>query len=1021
MVGDKDKYMGIFFLNSSKIYKSYFKRLVEKEKENLKNSNLEEKFNLKLWVDDVTSNPSRINLTIIILFNLLLFLIYLIPIPLLQGCDEIFDIKLNSSILTALMTVVLGLLIFSAESLRDKYSETHSVLMTESKILFITITLVFHLLFSFFETLNMLTLMGTVLIALITLLSLYKVIITLLNKTKLPKLRGQLLSKQVIESLDDEIDKRIGNNILFRFIEENNLHFKYSYFSSGETEKHFVIKATNTGIINDIDFSALKDFSDEFYNICNKNQSKNFENESNQPSYHEGNKEEKIVIYFNKLFNEKITEYNNELFTVNKEIGEEEYVRIRSIALKVFKIEKEDNANDIIKTDLMYLKDEFITSIRNGHVGKIEVLKNTYIIIAEEFLKKLKSIGGVYNSEQARNERTSINGKFEQLDWLSYDLRDILREAFDTKNELLIRLPMFIPTAITNRAIHYNDHLLFQEFVEFSKYIYKLTETADFKIKKFVIDRISMHIRDSYFYFKTAKKNKVSDLNDLFHYSKYYFKVLQDLLKDCYDNNDEYGFSKFYIRANKLSDTIIINYKEEESSKTVENINKSRLEMYYGLRSWMFWDILEEKNKNSFVFFNKIKVFDKIDLKEFIEVYINMNSNQNKSYWGRSWWEFEDLEEETSIWIKEDHYDDIYFVYQCLLLISINNYSKDNLRNPHIFTHEEIIFKIRYEKGLLKIISDYRDNFIELDSRINEETIQLLLNALENAKKKYEEFEKEKIRLAEISTNRINSFKLNFIKEFHEKAYLRELVKNYTKTYHINLDTTKEGVRPRGINKIEDKKMFIEDTNLFINEFGTNYGRGFAKSEDLDIMMKITSANKYTVINLKAFYNLINDSENLFIITNLKVYYDFFSENNNVINNWLITKKNEIESLNAFEGKFVYENKEIPIFLVRNLEQDVIYIFDKTKFGKLVQYSPRVEETVDDDLLDIFSIKVDSYSHDNKILNKILQNPPNWLIEKGDKSKQSEFLKEYVRIMIYENYEFIFDENFVGYILNFEE
>lgn len=483
MVGE-GKFMGLFF-NFAK-NKSHFKKLIEEEKKRISNGKSYTKFDFKARINDITSIPSKKSVFLIICFNILLFVAYLLPIKIPDVNIEIFDLKYYNSIISVLMTVVLGLLIFSAESLRDKYSEAHTVLLNESKILFITITLVFHLLLSFVKTINILIVLGTLGLAIITLSSLYKVIMLLSNKTEITEMRKLLLSKQVIESLDKELDKRIGINILFKFIEEKSLYFKYSYYPSDETEKYFVIKATNTGIINDINLSALEKFSDKIYNICYNNQFDYFENANTHPHHDdEGNKEKEVVIYFNKLFYEKVTEVDNELFRVSKEIGEDAFDNIKSIALNVFKIENEDNVNDNIKMDLMYLKDEFITSIRNGHVGKIEVLKDTYIFIAEEFLKKLNIMGGVYNSEQARNERTSINGKFEQLNWLSYDLRDILREAFDTKSELLIRLPMFIPTAITNRAIQYNDHLLFQEFVEFSKYIYKLAESADFKIKNF--------------------------------------------------------------------------------------------------------------------------------------------------------------------------------------------------------------------------------------------------------------------------------------------------------------------------------------------------------------------------------------------------------------------------------------------------------------------------------------------------------------------------------------------------------
>lgn len=1015
------KFAGYFFNRKNQISKSHFLRLLKEKKHELENST-EKKYNYKKWVIGVVSVPSILNLFIIICFNLILFCVYLLPFKILQVNSCYFDITQVSTIIAGLMTLVLGLLIFSAESLRDKYSESHSVLLIESKIAFITVTSILHLIFTFVAGLNGLIIVGIVGLTMSLLYSFYTVISLLTDKSKLANKRKLILSNQIIESIKLELYKRLGNNVLIEFIATQKLIYNYSYFSSEESEEYYIINATTTGTITDINLQALVKLSELIVSLCEKqnpNTSIAEETQSFFNSYQTDRK--KAIIHFNKLFYENVNEYSNQLFRISKKlIDEESFNEVKPLALSIFKIEQKENFNEIIKTDMMYIKDEFITAIRNGHTGKIEVLRNTYIFIAEEFLKTLKSIGGVYNSEQARNERNGFNTKFEQLNWLSDDLRDILKEATNTNNELIIRLPMYIPTAITNKAILYNDHLLFQEFVDFSKYLYFLTESVDFKIKKFIVDRISMHIRESIFYFYIGENRNKFTL-EILEYSKYFQKVLQDLLKSSYDNLDEYGFSKFLNRVNKLNDNLSIKYNDVNSIELVKKIQQSKLVMFYGLKSWMFWDLLENKEKSDKLFFDKLETFDDISLKDFIGVYLEINTDENDKYWGRSWWEFEKHEEETAIWSKDNYIDDIFFVYQCLVIISKNNYSEDNLPNPQIFTHKEIIFKIRYEQGLLKIISEFRDKFIKLDSRIKENTVQLFLITLEIAKKNYEEWEKSKIRLAEISTNRIKLFKSNFIKEFHKTACLRELIKNYIGSYFEFLETTIEEVQARGINQIEDKSFFIEDTNIFINDFGNNYAISFAKSEDFDIMLKILSNNQLIVINTDKFYKLIHESNNLFIITNLKGYHDYFSENNNVVSNWQITKKNDIERLNAFEGKFVYENKEIPIFLVRNLEQDGIYIFDKTKFGKLEQYSPLIEHNEKNDLIDIFSIRVDSYSHNENILKKILHSPPDWLREKGDELKQSEDLKEKVRIMIYENYEFILNEDFVGYIFTVEK
>jgi hypothetical protein len=1011
------KFAGFFLNRKNSISKSHFLRLLKKKKQEMENAT-EKNSSYKKWVKGVISIPSKLNLFIIICFNLILFCVYLLPFKILQINSYYFDITQVSTIIAGLMTLVLGLLIFSAESLRDKYSESHSVLLIESKIAFITVTSILHLIFTFVSGLNGLIIFVIVGLTIRLLYSFYTVISLLTDKSKLANKRKLILSNQIIESVKLELDKRLGNNILIEFIETQKLIYNYSYFSPEESDEFYIINATTTGTITDINLQALVKLSELIVSLCEKQNPNATIAEETQSFFnaHQTNRN-KAIIHFNKLFFENVNEYSNQLFRISKKlIDEESFEEVKPLALKIFKIENKDNFNEVIKTDMMYIKDEFITAIRNGHTGKIESLRKTYIFIAEEFLKTLKSFGGIYSSEQARNERNGFNTKFEQLNWLSDDLRDILKEATNTNNELIIRLPMYIPTAITNKAILYNDHLLFQEFVDFSKYLYFLTESVDFKIKKFIVDRISMHIRESMFYFYIGE-NRNSFTSDIIEYSKYFQKVLQDLLKSSYDNLDEYGFSKFLNRVHKLNDRVSIKYNDVKSIEIVGNIQQSNLVMLYGLKSWILWGLLEKRKERDRSFFDKIKIFETISLKDFIGVFLNINSNENDSYWGRSWWEFENHEEETVLWSKVNHIDKVFFVYQCLVIISSHKSDTSFLSNSKLFIEDSIIFDLESEGGFRKIVSDFKSKFNDLNPSIDEETIEVFLNILDKALEEYQSEERKGIREKEITIVRIEAFKNGFVNGFNNNSNIRDLFKYYTCTYNDKLDVINTDLDSFMINEIVDKRIFFSDFDLDSKEVGRNYGFDLAKSEDNDIIKKIILSQKCSLIDKDSFEKIISNNKDLFVVTNLTGYHKFFSENDNHTRKWEIDNKTGLEKLSSFEGYYNLESIKIPIFKVNFIETDLVFLFDKNRFGSLEQYSPLTNKLVNEDLTDIFGIRVDSYSKNKALITEIIDSPPDWLTKKGSVEDQINFLKENVRVMISEIYEFKLDDNFVGYVL----
>jgi hypothetical protein len=338
--------------------------------------------------------------------------------------------------------------------------------------------------------------------------------------------------------------------------------------------------------------------------------------------------------------------------------------------------------------------------------------------------------------------------------------------------------------------------------------------------------------------------------------------------------------------------------------------------------------------------------------------------------------------------------------------ISDLNYSIDNL--------VETANKIREKKDVLSILSFDVENIKEL---FDDKLIPFLKILKEKAQKKIEEIHREQ----DISLKKIDEFKEDVLKGFNESLILRDIFKYY----ELYEDKTKENFKDKlekiGINIVNDKAPFFNEWYIHYYDWGTGLGRDLAHGENSYILGKIISnCKEVNEKNIDKFLDKLNDFSNIIIFSINLDLYDFFKDSNNFIFSW--HKNSQPLNVKGFEGWYTYKDKNIPVFSIyQNKFNKQILILNKTKLGKLMQYSPLDEGENENLKKDIFYINIQSFSENKELMDNFIGKPPEWLQKIGDKQKQREHLQEKASIQIFERFEYVKDSGFQGYLLNLEK
>ena len=277
----------------------------------------------------------------------------------------------------------------------------------------------------------------------------------------------------------------------------------------------------------------------------------------------------------------------------------------------------------------------------------------------------------------------------------------------------------------------------------------------------------------------------------------------------------------------------------------------------------------------------------------------------------------------------------------------------------------------------------------------------------------------ERHKADNISQQKVQEFKKKILKTFDENACMRDI---FTKHFSAYEDKTKEHAFDRKerfeINRIYDKAAFFDEWHVSYHGWGGNYGQGLASDENSHLFNQMAECCKEIhKENFESTLARFENSDDIVIFTTTMEFWWPF-ENSKKFELW----QEGIKRLETqiFGGWYDFNGKLLPVFMIpiRRIDRSIL-IVNKAKVGKLIQWSPLNEGENEEAVEGIFYMDIQAFSENEQLMGEFLQQPLEWLKEIGNEQKQREYLRERVRIQIFEKFEYIKPDDFEGYKILF--
>jgi len=781
--------------------------------------------------------------------------------------------------------IIFALLIFIAESLRDDETKDRArVLLKESFLFPLTVAEIVGFFIFVWGDVNIWAILTPLIVALLTIASLWRLLLVLLSKSRFAKKRLQLLKDRVKRSIDSAISERFGNNILLQSLGEEKIELDYNPFSLDSDEKttRHSFYTDKAGTITDIRLNKLNEFAKLVEREANKNGFSFYKDKAKQEdttastetAVAETNATRFLLAdrqFLHKKFRDEIDQEDQTLISIEKRVikNPEVLKELTRLVKDIFVIKKRDNFSEEIKLEIDGLKDQFITAIEDKKLGKIEELVKTYISLSETFLESLNACGGGYSYEQARKERGEIIGGWNEVRWLSESIREIYIKATQSHDQEIIGDVAYLPVAIAIRAIKSGDQYVYQEFLKFPSYLYWLAlkeENED--TREFMVDRSWRHLKEmSDYYIEYQLKRKASDVDSIKKYKDFtipIFIAFQNLLKTAFDKRDFESFQAFlnkfsglyhdfephneYPSAEHLKQSLnwtqdstekeAISKKvevQEEKEKAAKDIQLKKRQVIFGLSAWIFEQYRNSPSDEALAkFYTDIANRLPSTLPELTELYASSRQFETERFWDWDNWEMIPDGGVQSI----DFHSKLDRLYCVKTLLVLKGLAEEAI-NSIVLPYSRYLAYLAEDRPNSNTLINMLDTIVANPTQWNFilpqpaiEKIPALKTLLGKAKVAQEKSEEEYLKTVKIDSDKLKEFRNKVKESFYKSGYLRPILVGFGAYKDLTSETPGVKVPSYGYNQIDEKAAFIKDWHVHYSGWGENYGQGMASSED---------------------------------------------------------------------------------------------------------------------------------------------------------------------------------------------
>ena len=673
---------------------------------------------------------------------------------------------------------------------------------------------------------------------------------------------------------------------------------------------------------------------------------------------------------------------------------------------------------DEVQMELENYKSMIKKYIEEENTFQFERYFELYFKLAEEFLNQLSK---PYSYEDAKREMPYFNSSSPLLDWLIDHIMTFFDYAKKREKDNLLKTGeldkitriRFFNYHLITLSINNKDHLFFKiGFSLWFRQLYYLSKGADpFYKRKSIIDHLDFfenHLMPTVFFGEQITKETegyaiylLEMLKNIFVWilrKDKSFEFLNDFEGKIIQVISNISANPFHVQENTIDMSRVFNELQSYDSK--------KLQFLFGLGAYLDkltsddLKISDKQKTESHNIQNTIKKFimhffkvhtTTFDLKNFLNMYHLMKKEEVDSFWT---WGVLNMPLDKKQSQKENNIE-IYFLK---LMFDINKTEFDKLNieqiNSQTLAYLECLQSTIDQK--LQILNTTEENKNKIRS--------LLKNISDFQQKKRTVYVSKGV----MEQNKVIEFINKFEESFKKNSYMRTLFKNKKVIQKMKDDCIKS------IDKIRDKSYFMShqskhnNINLslsypvdFSDEMPQSCSDDFSERENEFIQSEILKKcekkeQKYNDFKNELFKRKWANDDIMLISTKE------FSRTYNALQ----IKRNIPRNKKTFEYSFLIQHKDIPLkFVSFPQDQNVsALIFDKSKLPILEMFDPIDQEK---ELLQFrylekigISIGIDAFSHNKKLMEFMINKPPNWLAEKGDEKIQREYLNQMVNIKI---------------------
>jgi hypothetical protein len=607
----------------------------------------------------------------------------------------------------------------------------------------------------------------------------------------------------------------------------------------------------------------------------------------------------------------------------------------------------------------------------------------------------------------------------------------------------------FLPIAVATRAIQARDHLLFQEFVPFSTFVYHLasSKAADSDVRKFMTERSWRPLRDLvnlYLlppYMERAEGDR--DLDDLQDFALFIFKIFQELMKASFDKNDISAFQVILMEFGRLferfsTETTYPNSQmmklhlqllnDDEAGRTrlqaklerqlkKEEVSRrialAREQVLFGLAAHIFDKLFQAPaDADRRQFFTEIEAALPHDLEHFTDVFVSTEDHSVSSYWGWSFWD--------SVADGKAHFVDVHskpnrlYCVRALRLLSLlqpEAIERVNLKNLGYLANEG---NSQGLPAMLQQIRSESERWQGILSPVELGQIDSLLELLEKARSADAVAEREAVIAAEIDSGKIAEFKANLLEAFQTSGRLRPLMQRLDAFQDLSQGAPTTRILSYGFNQLEDKGAFIVQSRISYSAWGESYGRGLSQAEDEIAFDKMTkNAATHDAVQRREFISKIEQhliaskAKNPVVIQSFRSALEFGGING--ADAFIPSYRKDcpgtsLNDLNGFVGVLKLGGQSVPVFdlLVRREDlKDKVLLIDLPRYVRWKQLPPIDAANEEEYRLGFLMVRVVDLNKDNERRQKIINEGPDWLREQSDPEK---YLRSRVVVNVFEKF-----------------